>query len=1024
MRKSIWLLSAGLFAISIPAHAQETDTDKGAAQPTQGATAEAAAVDDVALETQPVDTGDIVVTATRRNEALSDIPLAVSAVTAETLANTGASDIRQLQQVSPSLLVTSTQSEAGASTARIRGIGTVGDNPGLESSVGVFIDGVYRSRTGVGLTELGQIERVEVLRGPQGTLFGRNTSAGLISIITAKPRFTPELMGEVTLGNYDLRRFELSATGPLTSTLAARLDGVLMKRDGFVTDLISGRDVNDRDRYLLRGQMLFQPNDDLSVRVIGDYSSRDEECCAAPYIPPSDFVAGSGRQPSTFAPIVRALGGTVPEDPFDRNVVISAGRSYRGDVKDWGLSGEAVYDFGGAELTSITAYRDNDLVRGTDVDYSDLDIIYRDDNGDAFNRFKTFTQELRLQGEAFGGRLDWLVGGYYANERLTSRDTLRYGRDYDSVSNCLVAGSFSQQIGLNLVAPTAGGTCFNTQNALLARGGLQQLFQQALLAGNFAGAAALAQQITVLGAFARLNNPAITAGPTTLVPPLNFTLPVFTNSGFENLSIFNPAVPDFRFEGTGFLDTFRQRSNNAALFTHNIFDITEQLKLTIGARYTTETKRLSMDLTDNNIGCTVFSGTSLSFLPCINPSVPGGALSDSGKRTENKLSGTAVLSFKPMDPLLTYLSYSRGYKAGGYNLDRSSLTRQIYTDPVTQARTAGAICLNAATVGCARAASTEDLEFEPEIVDAVELGMKYNGRGIDVNLALFHQLFTNFQLNTFNGFNFIVENINSCENDLNGADIDNNPVTGACDGDTRAGVRSRGVEVEVFSRPLTDVNFNLGVTYADVKYRDNLVGADGRALTNALFQLPGRRISNAPAWTITSSLGWSPQLGGGMRGLAYIDMRRQSGYNTGSDLDIEKVEDGYTVFNGRVGLRGPDEVWAVELWAQNLFNEKVYQIAFDALLQGQGTQRGVEQGFYGRSNQLFGVFLGEPRTYGLTLRTKLGFPRAVAPTYVAPPAPPPPATQTCPDGTVIEATALCPAAPLPPPPPPPAGERG
>ena len=1018
MRKSVWLLSAGFFALSVPAQAQETDTDQGSAQPTQGATSEAAAVDNQALEAQAVDTGDIVVTATRRNEALSDVPLAVSAITADTLANTGATDIRQIQQVSPSLLVTSTQSEAGASTARIRGIGTVGDNPGLESSVGVFIDGVYRSRTGVGLTELGQVERVEVLRGPQGTLFGRNTSAGLISIITAKPRFTPEVMGEVTFGNYDLRRFELSGTGPITSSLAARLDGVWMQRNGFVTDLISGRDVNDRDRYLVRGQMLYQPTDDLSVRLIGDFSKRDEECCAAPYIPPSDaFVSAGGveRGPSTFLPIMNALGGIVPPDPFDRNVVISPGRSYRGDVKDWGLSGELVYDFGGAELTSISAYRDNDLIRGTDVDYSNLDIIYRDDDGTAFNRFKTLTQEMRLQGEAMNGRLDWLVGGYYANERLRSQDTLRYGSDYDALTSCLTAGSLSQSVGINLVAPT-NATCFNTANATIVRGGLVQQFQQAVAGGNLPLANALATQITAIGAFARLDNSFFTPAP------INFTLPFFTNNGYQNLGLASPVIPNFAFQDLGFVDDFRQRSNNMALFTHNIFEVTDRVNVTVGLRYTTETKRLNMNLADDNVACTAFSGTSLGFLPCINPSVPGGLLDDSGKRTENKLSGTGVLSFKPTDQILTYASFSRGYKAGGYNLDRSALTRQIYTDPVTGAQSAGAVCLSAATPGCARAASTEDLEFEPETVDALELGTKYNGPGFDVNVALFHQLFSNFQLNTFNGRNFIVENISSCEDELNGADFDNNSNTGACNGDTRAGVRSRGVEVEVFSRPMTDVNLNFGVTYADVKYRDNLVGAGGRALTNALFQLPGRRVSNAPKWTITSALGWTPRLGGGLRGLAYIDMRHQTGYNTGSDLDIEKVENGYTVFNGRVGIRGADESWGLELWAQNLFNAKAYQIAFDALLQGQGTQRGVEQGFYPRSNQLFGVFLNEPRTYGLTLRGKFGPSRAPVAAYIAPPPPPPiAATQTCPDGTVIDAAAVCPA---PPPPPAPAGQRG
>ncbi|MEO8176497.1 MAG: TonB-dependent receptor [Sphingomicrobium sp.] len=1000
VRKSVWLVSAGLFALAAPAQAQQTDTDQDAAQPTEGATIEAAAVDNTAVEQQPVDGGDIIVTATRRNEALSDVPLAVSAITAETLENTGATDIRQMQQVSPSLLVTSTQSEAGASTARIRGIGTVGDNPGLESSVGVFIDGVYRSRTGVGLTELGPLDRVEVLRGPQGTLFGRNTSAGLISIITAKPRFQTAINGQLDIGNYNLRRIELGITGPLSDTIAARLDGVYLKRDGYVEDLISGRDVNNRDRWLLRGQVLFQPTDAFSLRVIGDYSKRNEECCAAPYLPASDFTA-AGRVASTIKPLLESplLGGIVPDHPFDRKVVISPGRSYRGDVKDWGLSAEAVYDFGGAELTSISAYRDNDLRRGTDVDYSNVDIVYRDDKV-AFNRFKTFTQELRLQGEALGGKLDWLVGGYYAHEKLQSLDTLRYGRDYDAYTNCLTAASFAARFAAvnpvfaGLIDPTQP-TCFNPTLA-----GIAEPFVPL-------------SQLTAFQAFTRRGV---------------FAAPIFTNSGLENLVRgLVPGAGGFLLEDRGFTDDFKQSANNLALFTHNIFSITEQLKLTIGARYTTETKRLNAGLVDNNLACVALSGTALAGAPCVIPGVPGGLLDLNGKRKENKLSGTAVLSYKPTDDILTYASYSRGYKAGGFNLDRTALTRQTIVDPATGQPIAGAICLSAATPGCAKAASADDLEFKPETNDAFELGMKYNGRGIDVNVAVFHQQFKNFQLNTFNGVNFLVENINSCSEDLNGEDTDNNPFNGACDGKLRSGVRSQGVEVELFSRPIPNVSFNLGVTYADTKYRKNLVGAGGRGLTNALFQLPGRRVSNSSLWTVTSSLAWTPPIGNtGLSGLFYIDMRRQSSLNTGSDLDIEKVENGYMVFNGRVGIRGPDAAWALELWAQNLTNEKVKQIAFDALLQGSGTQRGVEQGFYSRSTQLYGVFLGEPRTYGLTLRAKFGPSHAPEPVAEAPPPPPPPppATQTCADGSVILATDACPLPPPPPPPPAPEPERG
>ena len=166
---------------------------------------------------------------------------------------------------------------------------------------------------------------------------------------------------------------------------------------------------------------------------------------------------------------------------------------------------------------------------------------------------------------------------------------------------------------------------------------------------------------------------------------------------------------------------------------------------------------------------------------------------------------------------------------------------------------------------------------------------------------------------------------------------------------------------------------NAGVTMADTQYRDNLVGANGQPLTNALFQLPGRRISNAPRWTVTGSLGLdAADRRLGMHALFYIDGRYMSSFNTGSDLDIEKTQSGFTLVNARVGLHGPDDTWAIESGAQNLFNKNYMQVAFDAPLQGVGHTRGVEAGFYPASTQLYGAFLGEPRTFGVTLRGKLG----------------------------------------------------
>ena len=178
MRKSLWLVSTGLVAFPSAAFAQNADQT---AQPSAASPTEQAAVQPQPKPNQP---DDIVITAQGRRQLLQNVPIAVTAVGGQDMRNSGATDIRQLNQLAPSLLVSSTSTEANGS-ARIRGIGTVGDNPGLESSVAVFVDGVYRSRSGIGLNELGAIDHIEVLRGPQGTLFGRNTSAGLISIITA-----------------------------------------------------------------------------------------------------------------------------------------------------------------------------------------------------------------------------------------------------------------------------------------------------------------------------------------------------------------------------------------------------------------------------------------------------------------------------------------------------------------------------------------------------------------------------------------------------------------------------------------------------------------------------------------------------------------------------------------------------------------------------------------------------------------------------------------------------------------------
>lgn len=875
--------------------------------------------------------GEIIITATRRAQALSDVPIAVSAISADRLQNSGVTDLRALNQLAPSLVVSGATSEVNF-TARIRGVGTVGENPGLESSVALFVDGVYRSRTGVGLTELGEIERIEVLRGPQGTLFGRNASAGLLNVVTAGPKFDIGGYASATYGNYDYYRIDGGVTGPLFGDkIAARIDGVWQQRDGFIKNVTPGEpDINDKDRWLVRGQLQFEPNDDISFRLIGDYSERDENCCGAANLGPvrnlsRDAQGNVVSSPNTLLPLLQALGANIQVDPngnFLRSQSTTPGFDYRSDTKDWGVSGELNWDLGAANLTSITAYRDYKNAQGQDSDFSALDILRRTDLD---RHFQTFTQEIRLQGSAFNDRLDWLVGGYYSDESLFVDDDIKYGEDYEQYANCLLMASVLP----SAIDPT-NPFCIN---------------------------------LPVL-------NAAATASGSPLLNALraNQARPGF---GSVAAALGQPALA---INGTGVVrNTFNHDSRTYAFFTHNVFQvIPDKLSLTVGVRYTDEKKDLESTSLTNNTLCSLVVNSplqALQTLPCvINNTAPGFTSSDPGTtRNESEWTGTGVLSYKVNPDLMVYGSYSRGYKAGGFNLDTSAIDRAC--NATFDAACAARLLLPANTPGNGRPEAA-DLQFDKETVDAYEVGIKWDGPGIDVNIAAFRQVFDNFQLNTFNGVNFEVTNIAACKDDLGGADTDASSVTGSCASDRlKPGVVSKGVELEVFASPAPYVSINGGFTYLDSSYRHNLVGTEGRALSPVLFQLPGRPLFSSD-YAFTGAIAWTPPVGDNMSALVYLDMRYQSDTNTGSDIDLEKEQDGYALFNGRLGLYGAEKRWGIEFWGQNLLGKKYQQIAADTPLQGGGTFRGVQTGITATANQLFIAFPGEPRTYGVTVKTK------------------------------------------------------
>jgi iron complex outermembrane receptor protein len=852
--------------------------------------------------------GDIIVTATQRATALSDVPIAVSAIDGDALLAGAVSDIRTLNMLAPSLLVSSSSNEAGGAGLRIRGVGTVGDNAGLESSVATFVDGVYRARGAVALTELGPLERIEVLRGPQGTLFGRNASAGLINIVTAQPSRILGGYGEASVGNYADRRLAAGLTGPLSDVFSARIDGVYVKRRGFIEEVTSGRHINNRDRWLARGKLRFEPDATFSATLTADYARRDEECCAGVYDTVRDLRsttpgAGGGSvvtAPASIAALIRANGGMVLEGASNRKVALSPGQSFRQDVRDGGVALNATKTFDGVTIDSVTAWRSNRFIRGQDADFSSLDLIRRPSDATGFIRFRNFSQELRARGDVLGGRLDWLVGGYWGEERLTLQDNMAYGADYDRFA--------SARIG------------------------------------------------ALGGAFAR-----------------------FPAYGFGNLNGFAQAyggaaiaaqVGNVPIGGTGELDRFRQHDSNQALFTHDIVHLTDRLSLTIGARWTRDAKTLNADLASTS-GCGVYLdniarlralGTAsavalansvlapLTGYPC-NINAVNGTIRQ--KRAEHRWSGTAALGYRIADGANVYASWSRGYKAGGFNLDRGGLFN-----------TGRLLSLPAAS-----------LSFAPETVDAIEVGAKLHRRLFDVDVALFHQRFRNFQLNSYTGTNFIVSNVAGCKTPLGNRDADHIAANSSCT-DTKVGVISKGVELDAALRPAANWVLTGGLAYADTRYAKDIVGSPDaltgdNSLPPVLFLLPGSRLSNAPAFTTTGSVRWTPAVGE-LRGLAYVGGRYQSRINTGSDLLAEKAQKGFGVIDARIGI-GQDGAWSLELWAQNLFNTTYRQVVFSEPLQGGGSgglpgTSAAVVAFGTTSSQLFGAFLGEPRTWGVTAR--------------------------------------------------------
>ncbi len=357
--------------------------------------------------------GDVVVTARRRVERVQDVPIAMSVIGGEDIEKTGAFTVNRLQQQQPSLQFYS--SNPRNSAINIRGLGAPFGltNDGIEQGVGFYVDGVYIGRIGASTFDFVDVDRVEVLRGPQGTLYGKNTTAGALNITTRLPSFTPEARIELSGGNYEFVQAKGSVSGPLTDTLALRLSTSATTRKGTIYNVTSDEYLHRQRNLGLRGQLLWKATEGVDLTLSGDFNVQSPDCCVQYYARVGTTQRAANRQ---YASLAAAFNYTPPSfDPFDRVTDLDAGINSRQEIG--GVSLVANWDIGAATLTSVSAWRYWDWQPQNDRDFTGLPVTTVSQNP---SQQKQISQEIRLASNGTN-TLDYTVGAFFFKQTIDTQ---------------------------------------------------------------------------------------------------------------------------------------------------------------------------------------------------------------------------------------------------------------------------------------------------------------------------------------------------------------------------------------------------------------------------------------------------------------------------------------------------------------------------------------------------------------------------------------------------------------------------
>lgn len=858
---------------------------------------------------------EVIVTATKRATTLQATPVAVDVTDALTIERAVIRDIKDLQSVVPSLRINQLQNSQNTNFI-IRGFGNGANNAGIEPSVGVFIDGVYRSRSAAAIGDLPNLDRVEVLNGPQSTLFGKNASAGVISVVTAKPSFESEGYAEIGYGNYNNLTGKAYYTGPVAENMAMSLGVTYNKADGYFEPFDAGlENANDRNRLSLRGQYLYEAADNVSFRVIADYSTLDENCCGV-----TTFVD------SVTTNILRSLGGpnvVAPvTDPY--SYVTYQNSDAVNEIDDMGISFHADVNFDAFDLTSITAYRYNDSFFTSDTDYGRLALLDGTSND---QQIGTFTQELRLTSANTDQPFDWMLGGFLFVEEVDQVGGLDYGADLRSYIDALSGGALGAIEAFNGIAPGTffsgdvrtietfkqddtsyslfGTVDYHVSDRLTLTGGLNYTKSAKDVSGSTVNND-LFSQIELNG----------TEGFNTLVGlGVADNFPAVANScGLGPLPFSPQNVGAVVTSPACFIDAMGNTAPGSAVFA----GLQQQVAAGVG----------QLNLSDPN------QNPLLAFVPFqFQPQFLAFPNSiENGQTRDSKLTWLARAAFEVNPDLNVYASVATGFKASSWNLSRDS-----------RPFPANAAALTAA--GLTQPNQGFGTRFaEPEKVIVYEAGLKSKFDRGSFNAAAFIQTLEDFQQNAFVGAAFVLTNAGETE--------------------------VLGFEWDFNYELIDNFTVNVAGTVLDAEFTDfqNATGP----IPGVPIDLTGETPSNISDLSLSVGANYNHDFQNGMTGYIRGDWQFESNADlAGATLSQEALaqraqfvsiaqtvaafEDydvrNQSIFNASMGL-DLDNGISFQIWGRNLFNNRYASTLFPGV-----AQEGIINGYP-----------SPPRTYGANVR--------------------------------------------------------